>query len=104
MLANRWLAAERAESLIAATFYWRLNDNWGFRTQHHYEMRDGVLEYQYYTVYRDFRSWTGSLTFRVRESRFGPDDYTVAFALSLKAFPRFGLGSDAVRPQRLIGE
>ena len=104
MLANRWLAAERAESLIAATFYWRLNDNWGFRTQHHYEMRDGVLEYQYYTVYRDFRSWTGSLTFRVRESRFGPDDFTVAFALSLKAFPRFGLGSDAVRPQRLIGE
>ena len=94
----------RGNNLILATFYWRLNDNWGFRTQHHYEMRDGVLEYQYYTVYRDFRSWTASLTFRVRESRFGPDDYTVAFALSLKAFPRFKLGSDAVRPQRLIGE
>ena len=61
------------------------------------------MEYQYYTLYRDFRSWTAGLTFRVRENRFESNDYTVAIALSLKAMPRFGLGTDAVRPQRLIG-
>lgn len=90
-------------NLILATLYYRLNENWGLRTQHIFEARDGVLEYQYYTLYRDFRSWTGALTFRVRESRFGSDDFTVAFTLSFKAFPKFNLGSDAVRPHRLIG-
>jgi LPS-assembly protein len=93
----------RGHDLLLATFYYRLNENWGLRTQHHYEAKDGTMEYQYYTLYRDFRSWTGALTFRVRENRFGSDDFTVAIALSLKAMPRFGLGSDAVRPSRLIG-
>jgi hypothetical protein len=93
----------RGHDLLLATVYLRLNENWGLRTQHHWETRDGVLEYQYYTIYRDLRSWTAGLTFRVRENRFESDDYTVAVTLSLKAFPRFGLGSDAVRPHRLIG-
>jgi LPS-assembly protein len=93
----------RGNDLILATFFYRLNENWGLRTQHHYEAKDGTMEYQYYTLYRDFRSWTGALTFRVRDNRFGSDDFTVAVALSLKAMPRFGLGSDAVRPHRLIG-
>ena len=90
-------------NLITGVFYYRLNEDWGIRVTEHYEARDGMLEYQYYTLYRDFRSWTGALTLRIRESRFGPDDYTVAFTLSLKAFPRYGVGDDAVRPSRLIG-
>ncbi|HWN94686.1 MAG TPA: LPS assembly protein LptD [Methylomirabilota bacterium] len=90
-------------SLISANFYYRLNENWGIRISEHFEARDSVLEYQYYTIYRDFRSWTGALTFRVRDSRFGANDYTVAFTLSLKAFPRYGVGDDTVRPSRLIG-
>lgn len=93
----------RGHDLILASFYYRLNENWGLRTQHHFEARDGTMEYQYYTLYRDFRSWTGGLTFRVRDNRFGSNDFTVALALSLKAMPRFGLGTDAVRPHRLIG-
>ncbi len=93
----------RGHDLITATLFYRLNENWGVRTQHHFEARDGTMEYQYYTLYRDFRSWTAGLTFRVRDNRIGPDDYTVAIALSLKAMPRFGLGSDAVKPHRLIG-
>jgi LPS-assembly protein len=93
----------RGHDLLLSTIYLRLNENWGLRTQHHWNIRDNFLEYQYYTLYHDFRSWTGGLTFRVRESRFEADDYTVAVTFSLKAFPRFGLGSDAVRPHRLIG-
>jgi LPS-assembly protein len=93
----------RGNNLISGTFYYRLNENWGVRISEHFEARDGTLEYQYYTLYRDFRSWTGALTFRVRDNRTGADDYTVAVTFSVKAFPRFGLGDDAVRPSKLIG-
>lgn len=89
--------------IVFATLYLRINENWGVRTQHHFDVRDGLMEHQDYTIYRDFRSWTGSLTFRVREDRNGPDDYTVAVAFSLKAFPRFKMGEDSVRPHRLVG-
>jgi hypothetical protein len=90
-------------NLIATTLYYRLNDNWGVRTSHHFEARDGTLEEQYYTLYRDFRSWTGALTFRLRDNREGPTDFTVAFTFNLKAFPRFDLRDDVVRPSKLVG-
>ncbi len=89
--------------LISGTIYYRLNENWGVRISEHFEARDSVLEYQYYTIYRDFRSWTGALTFRVRDDRVGPTDYSVAFTFSLKAFPRYGVGDDTVKPSKLIG-
>ena len=90
-------------SLITSTLFYRLNENWGLRASHRFETRDGRMEEQYYTIYRDLRSWTAALTFRVRDNRVGPDDFTVAFTFSLKAFPRFGLGSDTVRPYSLLG-
>ena len=85
-----------------SSFFYKLNENWAVRITHHYEARDGVLEEQNYTLYRDFRSWTSALTFRVRESRVEEDDYTIAFVFSMKAFPRFGLGDDSDRPERLL--
>ena len=91
-------------NLIIGTLFYRMNENWGFRISEHYEARDGVLEYQYYTIYRDFRSWTGALTLRLRDNRDdGEDDYSVAFTISLKAFPKFGVGDDAVKPSKLVG-
>jgi hypothetical protein len=85
-----------------SSFYYKLNENWAVRISHHFEGRDGVLEEQNYTLYRDFRSWTSALTFRVRENRAEEDDYTVAFVFSMKAFPKFGLGDDSSRPERLL--
>ena len=62
------------------------------------------MEEQSYSLYRDFRSWTGALTFRVRDRRTaGPKDYTIAVTFSLKAFPRFGLGDDSNKPTLLLG-
>lgn len=90
-------------NLIISTFYYRFNENWGARISHHFEARDGRMEQQYYTLYRDLRSWTGALTFRYRETRFGPDDYTIALTFSLKAFPRFPPGTDRSRPSSLLG-
>jgi hypothetical protein len=70
---------------------------------HHFEARDGTMEEQYYTIYRDLRSWTAAFTFRVRDNRTGSDDYTIAATFSLKAFPRFGLNSDRDKPSLLVG-
>jgi len=36
--------------------------------------------------------------FRVTEGPGQPTDFTVALTFSLKAFPRFGMGSDSDRP------
>jgi hypothetical protein len=90
-------------NLISPELFLRLNENWGFRMSQQFEARDGVLEEQQYSFYRDFRTWTGALTFRVREDRDGPTDYTVAFTFSLKAFPRFRPGDDRLKPSLLLG-
>ncbi len=91
-------------NLLGTRLYLRFTENWGFRTSHYYEIREGVLQEQYYTVYRDLRSLTGALTLRFRENAFGgQDDFTIAVSISLKAFPRFKSGEDAERPELLIG-
>ena len=83
--------------------YYRLNENWAFNIREQFESRDGTLEEQNYSIYRDFRSWVGSLTVRLRNSRQQTDDFTIAFTLSLKAFPRFDVGTDSNEPSYLIG-
>lgn len=91
------------DDLLLTTLYYRLSENWCFRAAHQYQARDGTLEEQAYTIYRDFRSWTGALTFRVRDNRVGPKDYTVAFTFSLKAVPRYNANDERVRPSMLMG-
>ncbi len=92
------------ENFITSTIFYRLNDNWGLRTTHDFDAQSGRLQEQYYTVYRDLRSWTGALTFRVQDNGLGPKDYTIAFTFSLKATPRYHLGDDTVEPDHLVGE
>jgi LPS-assembly protein len=91
------------QNLILANLYYRLNENWAFNIREQFESRDGTLEEQNYSIYRDFRSWVGSLTVRLRNSRQQTDDFTIAFTLSLKAFPRFDVGTDSNEPSYLIG-
>lgn len=90
-------------NLLGTRLYLRFSENWGFRTSHYYEIKEQILEEQYYTVYRDLRSFTAALTFRIRDSLTEGDDFTVALSISLKAFPRFRTGQDAERPALLIG-
>ena len=93
-IGNRYLrtdpifADDLAQNIYYTSFYYRFNENWGFHMGHHFEARDGRMEEQYYSVFRDLRSWTAALTFRVRSEREGPDDFTVALSVSLKAYPR----------------
>ena len=108
-LGHRYLDSEAdpnshiGNNLITTSLYYRLDENWGARISHHFEARDGTMEEQYYTIYRDLRSWTAALTFRVRDNRSAGNDYTIAATFSLKAFPRFGLGADRDKPELLVG-
>lgn len=94
---------EAGNNLLYSSLFYRFNENWAARMTHHFEARDGVMEEQYYTLYRDLRSWTTALTLRIREQRGGPTDYTLAVTFSLKAFPRFGLGRDREQHSLLLG-
>ncbi len=90
-------------SLITSSLYYRMNENWGARMTHYYDVRAGTMAEQMYTLYRDLRSWTTALTFRVRKNSTGPEDFAVALTFSLKAFPSFRLGDDKVKPSSLLG-
>jgi hypothetical protein len=108
-LGHRYLRADplqgasSGDNAIISTYYYKLNENWGVRVSHLFEARDGHMEQQYYTLYRDLRSWTSALTVRLQEDSFGRKDFTIAVTFSLKAHPRFGQGSDSVTPSFLLG-
>lgn len=89
--------------VYTSTVFYRLNENWGFRMNHYFDARDGRLREQSYTVYRDLRSWTAALSFLKRSSPTGPEDFTVAFTFSLKAYPHYPLNSDVGEPYSLLG-
>jgi LPS-assembly protein len=91
-------------NFIASTFYFRLNDNWGLRFAHTFNAQTGTLQEQTYTIFRDLRSWTAALTFRAEAATGIPTDFTVAFALSLKAIPSTHVGEDALTSTHLVGE
>jgi hypothetical protein len=91
------------QNSMTSTFFYRLNENWGFRMAHQYDIQGNWLQQQGYTIYRDFRSWTGALTVRYQDNRTSPNDLTVAFTFSVKAMPRFHVGQDAVSPTGLLG-
>lgn len=90
-------------NVYTSSLYYRLNENWGFRMNHYFDARDGRLREQSYTIYRDLRSWTAALSFLKRNNPTGPEDYTVAFTFSLKAYPHYPLGSDVGAPYSLLG-
>jgi LPS-assembly protein len=94
---------ESDNNAIFSSLYYKFNENWGTRITHHFEARDGTMEEQYYTLYRDFRSWTAALTFRLREHRERSNDFAVGLTFQLKAFPRFKLGDDSNQHSFLLG-
>ena len=89
---------------LTSTFFYRLDDNWGVRVQHDFDFTTGRLQSQFYTLYRDMRSWTAALTFHVINNLGSQVDYGVSFQLSLKASPSTAVGQDAANPYHLVGE
>jgi LPS-assembly protein len=91
------------DNLITGSLYYRLNENWAARVSYHFDAREGTLQEQYYTIFRDLRSWTAALTFRARNSTDGSTDFSVAVTFSLKAFPRLGTTKGHDTPSMLLG-
>jgi LPS-assembly protein len=89
---------------LTSTFFYRFNDNYGVRVQHNFDFTTGRLQSQFYTLYRDMRSWTAALTFNVQNNVGSSVDYTVSFQLSLKANPSTAASQDTVQPYSLLGE
>lgn len=90
-------------NLLSSSLYYKVNENWAFRSSQYFEARDGVLEEQQYTIYRDLRSWTAGLTLRLRDNRQAREDWAVVLTFQLKAFPRFALGRDSDHADQLLG-
>ena len=90
-------ALQAGNSFLTSTLFLRLNENWGLRATHQYEVSEKWLQEQTYSIYRDLRNWTAALTFRIRDTHTTEGkDYAVAFTFSLKAAPRFKLGEDSL--------
>jgi len=88
---------------VTSTMYYRFDDNWGVRMGDYFNAENGTLQEQVYTIYRDMRSWTGAVSFRVIDNNTGPVNYTVAVTFSLKAMPSQALGQDTADPSNLLG-
>jgi LPS-assembly protein len=84
------------DDVISSTFFFKLNENWGLRASHYLNLQEGKLQEQSYAIYRDFRSWTGSLSLRAQERLSGKTDITIAFNFTLKALPRYDVGEDTI--------
>jgi LPS-assembly protein len=91
-------------NLVTSTLFVRLGDNWGARMTHNYNLVSNRLQDQFYTLYRDLRSWTTAVTFRVSNNTGADTDFTIALVLSLKAAPIVGVGDDVVNRYHLVGE
>ena len=97
------VALGQGNNLITSTLFCRLNENWGLRASHHFDARNHRMQEQYYTLYRDMRSWTAALTGGVLDNGDGSLDWRIAFTWSIKARPKYGLGRDTVGPYSLLG-
>lgn len=84
----------RDSSLVFSRLYSKITDNWGFSMNHIFEMDDGTMEFQSYSVTRDLSSWMASIGGMVRDNRNGLSEYGLLFTLTLKDFPQATLPLD----------
>ena len=78
------------DSVIYTSFAYRFNEDWSFGTSHYYDAKRGRLSDQTYTLYHDFRSWTGYLNLRMIDSEGSSreDDFQISLNFSLKSRPQ----------------
>ena len=84
------IALGPGDNLFTSAILLKINENWGLRAAHWFDASTGSMREQDYSIFRDFRSWTGALTFLLRNNPGQTQDFTVAFTFWLKAFPHAG--------------
>lgn len=70
--------------------YTRLAENWGLGSRHIFEMDDGVLEVQQYTLHRNLGNWVAGVGITHRDNRL-KDEFGVMFSLTLRDLPSASL-------------
>lgn len=70
--------------------YTRFNEKWGGSFYQRWELDDGTLEAQQYSIHRDLGSWTASLGFLRRDNRI-KNETGVLLSFTLKEFPSISL-------------
>jgi lipopolysaccharide assembly outer membrane protein LptD (OstA) len=100
---NSPTAIGQGANVFTSALFFRLNENWSTRAVHHFDVSSGRMQEQFYSIYRDMRSWTAAVTAGVRDDGTGTKDYTFVFTFSFKAKPKFNVGGDSVRPYSMLG-
>jgi lipopolysaccharide assembly outer membrane protein LptD (OstA) len=78
-----------ADNVVYTAVDYRVNEDWSVRATHYFDANEGSLAEQRYTLYHDFRSWTGAFNLRAIKHRSGrQDELQFSFIYSMKAFPR----------------
>ncbi|MDB6076420.1 MAG: Organic solvent tolerance protein OstA-like protein [Akkermansiaceae bacterium] len=70
--------------------YLRLTEHWGLGLFQLWELDDGTLEIQQYTIHHDFNHWVASLGFTKQDNRV-QSEYGVVLSFTLKDFPSASL-------------
>jgi len=70
--------------------YARITENWGIGALQMWELDDGTLEIQQYTINRDLGNWIAGIGFSRRDNRLDTE-YGVVLSLTLKDFPSVSL-------------
>lgn len=81
-------------SLVYTRFYARLTENYGFNMNHIFELDDGTLEFQSYSLSRDLSSWIASIGVMARDNRSGVADFGILLSFTLKDFPQLNFDLD----------
>ncbi len=68
----------------------RLSENWGLGVRQTWELDDGTLEVQQYTLHRDLGNWVAGVGLTQRDNRIR-QEYGIVFSLTLKDFPSVSL-------------
>lgn len=80
---------------ITTEVKYRLNQKWAFKIFDRFDLDDGTLEEQEYTLSRDLHAW--EMDFRYNDTRGEGQEYIVLFRL--KAFPEIGFDAGAQHNQ-----
>jgi LPS-assembly protein len=70
--------------------YIRLSENWGIGSRHIFEMDDGTMELQQYTLQRELGDWVAGVGLSHMNNRY-EDEFAVIFSLTLKSYPSASL-------------
>ena len=72
---------------ITVRAYSRISESWGVGFYQRWELDEGNLAVQQYSLYHDFDSWTASVGFLIRDNNDTQDEFGLMLNFTLKDFP-----------------